>query len=158
MMYRFLILTVLLLTTVVYSQENPKPFFKQVTPNLVVKDVNATCEFYVGKLGFSTVLTIPDTGKFLFEMLKRDSVTVMFQDIESLKQGFPNDDIKPAAGSIILYIDITEFDELVDELKEKKVTIERYIPETFYGTREMVIRDNSGHFIVFAMDLERVEP
>lgn len=136
-----------------FSQVPEKSAFLGISPNLIVEDVKAAHDFYVEKLGFKSEMFMPDTGKMIFAMLKRDSVTVMFQSVESMKQGFPLYDIKPASGSVILYIKITDFDELVYELKENRVQIERYIPETFYGTREMVIRDNSGHFIVFAMDL-----
>ncbi len=149
------LIIILFLCGFAYPQNESKFAIKKMTPNLVVEDVNATVGFYKDKLGFTTLLTIPDTGKYVFAMLVSDSTTIMFQSVASMKEGFPEYDIKSSANSVILYIDVSDINAVLAKVKAAGVPVLRGIGETFYGTREFVIRDNCGHFVVFAMDIKQ---
>jgi len=135
------------------AQDSTRIAIKKLTPNLIVEDVNAVTDFYVNKLGFTAILTLPDTGKFDFSMVVSDSTTIMFQAVNSLKMGFPEYDVKSAANSVILYIDVADIEAVRKKCQENNIPIIREVPRTFYGTTEFVIKDNAGHFVVFAMDL-----
>ena len=50
--------------------------FTDVTPNLIVSDIDRSLAFYRDVLGFGLVTTVPDAAPFVFAWLKRDEVNV----------------------------------------------------------------------------------
>ena len=47
-----------------------------VTPNLIVSDIDRSTAFYRDVLGFSVVTTVPDAAPFVFAWMKRDDVRI----------------------------------------------------------------------------------
>src|SRR5437762_13301629 len=63
--------------------------FTDVTPNLVVSDIDRSLAFYRDVLGFSVVTTVPDTAPFVFAWLQRDDVSVFLNTLGSVKETLP---------------------------------------------------------------------
>ena len=58
---------------------------KKLTPNLIVKDVNATVKWYQDILGcFEVTLTDPDKGKLEWALMSCEDVDIMFQSKDSI--------------------------------------------------------------------------
>lgn len=120
-----------------------------VSPNIFVKDINKTIEFYK-QLGFSLVTSVPEQGDFVWVMMACGNVTFMFQTFESLGLELPaisrND-----GGSLLLYIQTKEIRKLYDQVKDK-ITIVKGLEKTFYGATEFSIQDLNGYILTFAED------
>ena len=122
---------------------------KQLTPNLMVEDVNGTIDFYTNILGFEVLATVPETGQFNWAMLKQGNVEIQLQVRASLSEEIPSFRDKPIGGALTLYIGMDGIQELYERLKDK-VTIVQDMHTTFYGTREFAIGDSNGFVLSFA--------
>jgi catechol 2,3-dioxygenase-like lactoylglutathione lyase family enzyme len=63
--------------------------FADITPNLVVSDINRSLAFYRDVLGFSLVTSVPDAAPFAFVWLQRDGVDVFLNTVGSLEADQP---------------------------------------------------------------------
>ena len=122
---------------------------KQLTPNLMVEDVNGTIDFYTRILGFEVLATVPETGQFNWAMLKQGNVEIQLQVRGSLSEEIPAFKDKPIGGALTLYIGVDGIQELYERLKNG-ITIVQDMHTTFYGTREFAIQDNNGFVLSFA--------
>jgi uncharacterized glyoxalase superfamily protein PhnB len=122
---------------------------KSVSPNLYVKDINATVDFYK-QLGFTVAATVPDEAPFIFVMMTCGEVTFMFQTIDSLGSELPSIS-RESGGSMMLYIQIAGIRIFYDKIKDN-VKVLKAIEKTFYGATEFCIEDNNGFVITFAED------
>lgn len=146
-----------LFITVVYSQgmqvakEKGLVNFKTLTPNLIVEEMDTTIGFYRDVLGFEVLMTAPEKAPFDWAMMKKGNVSIMFQTRQSLGDEMPALKEMRVGGSFTLYIDVDNLEGLYEAVK-KKATVEKTLYDTFYGTREFVIRDCNGYVMVFAED------
>ncbi len=120
-----------------------------ITPNIFVKDINQTITFY-RKLGFNVVMTVPETGNFVWVMMTCGNVSMMFQTFESLGDDLP-DISRKDGGSLLLYIKVKDIRTMFTRIKEQ-VTVVRGLEKTFYGATEFSIRDINGYILTFAGD------
>ncbi len=123
--------------------------FKQLTPNLMVEDVNTTIDFYKNILGFEVLATVPETGTFNWAMLKQGNVEIQLQTRASLSEEIPIFHDKPIGGALTLYIGVEGIQELHERIKQR-VRVVQNMHTTFYGTREFAIQDSNGFAISFA--------
>ena len=123
--------------------------FKQLTPNLMVEDVNQTIDYYQSVLGFELITTVPDSGQFDWAMMKRDEVTLMFQARTSLGGEIPVLQEHAIGGSLTFYIDVTEVKAWYETLKDKANLVQPF-HTTFYGRDEFAISDGNGYILAFA--------
>jgi uncharacterized glyoxalase superfamily protein PhnB len=122
---------------------------KSIAPNIFVKDINKTIDFYE-QLGFSLTTTVPEEGDFIFAMMTCGSVIFMFQTFESLGNELPNVS-RQNGGSLLLYIQTDEVRNFFDQIKDK-VKVIKGLEKTFYGATEFSIEDNNGYLLTFAED------
>jgi len=122
---------------------------ESLSPNLFVKDINKTIEFYK-TLGFNLVMTVPETGDFVWAMMTCGSVSFMFQTFASLGDILP-DVSRKDGGSLLLYIKLKNIRTFFDSVKDK-VTVIQGLEKTFYGATEFSTRDNNGFLLTFAED------
>ncbi len=122
---------------------------KSISPNIFVKDINKTIDFYK-QLGFSLTTTVPEEGDFIFAMMTCGNVTFMFQTFDSLGSELPAIS-RQDGGSLLLYIQTKEIRKFYDQIKDK-VTIVKGLEKTFYGAIEFAIRDINNYILTFAED------
>jgi uncharacterized glyoxalase superfamily protein PhnB len=121
---------------------------KKLAPVLFVEKIEPVLPFWTEKLGFTKTVEAPEDDRLAFVILKNGDIEVMYQTYASVEKDFPA--ILPDArkGPTFLYIEVDNLDALKPALKSANV----YMPErtTFYGSREIGVRDAAGHFITFA--------
>jgi len=122
---------------------------KSISPNIFVKDINKTIDFYK-QLGFSLTTTVPEEGDFIFAMMTCGNVTFMFQTFDSLGSELPAIS-RQDGGSLLLYIQTKGIRKFYDQIKDK-VTIVKGLEKTFYGAIEFAIRDINNYMLTFAED------
>jgi uncharacterized glyoxalase superfamily protein PhnB len=122
---------------------------RKLTPNLLVENVNETVRWYKEVLGFETVMTAPDVGKFVWALARRGGVEIMFQLRASLVEEYPQLSDEGPGGALTLYIDSDDVKRLYQEVAPKCPPI-RALNHTFYGKDEFAIIDCNGFILVFA--------
>ena len=112
---------------------------RNVMPMIRVPDTRATMEWYQS-IGFSVVDTNEYEGHIDWVMLTFGSGGVMFTDGGQL-----TDDPRR---EVDLYVHTDDIDALHQRLKDR-VEIRKEPHDTFYGMRELIIRDPNGFWITF---------
>jgi uncharacterized glyoxalase superfamily protein PhnB len=121
---------------------------KRVTPVLFVPEVEPCARFWTEKLGFAKAVEVPDGAKLAFVSLQKDGAEVMYQSYASLEKELPAMASQVRKGPTFLYVEVDNLDQVKAALKGAEVTM----PErtTFYGAREIGVKDPAGHHITFA--------
>ena len=120
----------------------------KITPILLVDEIEPSLKFWVDKLGFEKTVEVPEGDKLGFVMLQKDGTEVMLQSRESVKK-----DVGGAAGALLelgasLYIEVDDF----GDARKRVQGVEVLVPErvTFYGMREIFVREPGRHVVGFA--------
>lgn len=121
-----------------------------LTPNLMVNDVEQTIEYYTDILGFTVLMTVPETGKLDWAMVKRNDVVIMFQTKKSLSSELPRLAGEKPGGGLTFYIKVDRITELHEELFNNEVEIISDLESTFYDTIEFSIVDVNGYILTFS--------
>lgn len=132
----------------------------KMIPNLMVKDVKETVEFYKNNLGFKLKMAVPETQdgilteipkdtNIVYALVKNGNIELQFQEEDNLKK-----DITVFAESIIgasvsFYMEVENLDSFYNEIKGK-VEIVKELSTTWYGKNEFYIYDNNGYVLGFA--------
>ena len=127
--------------------------WQQLTPNLMVEDVEASLAWYVEVLGFTSDGTVPgDDGVLNFAMLHRDSVHLMLQRRASLETDVPALKGMPIGASQTFFIRVDDVNGLYEPIASR---VETVVPlhDTWYGQREVYFRDLNGYILCFAQQI-----
>jgi uncharacterized glyoxalase superfamily protein PhnB len=127
---------------------------QSLTPNLMVNDVEETIEYYTDVLGFTLLMTVPETGKLDWAMVKRNDVVIMFQSSKSLKEGVPRLAGEKPGGGLTFYIKVDRVSEIHEELFNNEAEIISDLESTFYDTIEFSVADLNGYILTFSEDQE----
>ena len=122
--------------------------FADVTPNLVVSNIDRSLAFYRDVLGFSVVTTVPEQPPLAFAWMQRDTVNVFLNSEASAG-------MTTGPGTNILFITLepgdiaTGIDALFAAVKGR-APVEMPVTDQFYGMREFTITDPDGYVVTFA--------
>jgi len=121
---------------------------KKLTPILFVEKIEPVLPFWMQHLGFIKTVEVPDGDRLGFVILQQGGVEVMYQSYASVDKDMPAIAADVRKGPTFLYIEVENLDALKPALQFADV----YMPErnTFYGAREIGVRDPAGHFLTFA--------
>lgn len=111
---------------------------KRVTPIHIVEQIEPALPLWEGALGYQRVAEVPHDGKLGFVLLVNGDSQVMFQSRASAQADVP----AMAHVSAALYVDV----ESLEEAKAAAKGLDVVLPErtTFYGARELWVRDPAG--------------
>ena len=121
---------------------------KKLTPVLFVEKIEPVLPFWMQHLGFIKTVEVPDGDRLGFVILQQGGAEVMYQSYASVDKDMPAISADIRKGPTFLYIEVENLDALKPTLQSADV----YTPErnTFYGAREIGVRDPAGHFLTFA--------
>jgi len=121
---------------------------KKLTPILFVEKIEPVLPFWTEHLGFVKTVEVPEGDRLAFVILQQGNVEVMYQTYASVEKDFPAILPDVRKGPTFLYIEV----ENLNALKPALASADVYMPErtTFYGSREIGIKDPAGHFLTFA--------
>jgi len=125
--------------------------YKDLMPNLMVKDVGKTVDFYKNVLGFNVLDTVPEKEPFVFAIVNAEKVLISFQEEKSIKEEYPQLEKHPQGGCFTLYIHVSDVNGLYEKVKGK-ATIAKEMHKTFYGSTDFAIEDCNGYVLTFAQD------
>lgn len=148
----FLVLISLFAISIFSNAEEKRPMpstVKRVTPVLFVEEVEPCLKFWE-RLGFQRAMEVPDGAGLAFAAVQKDGTEIMYQSFASaMKDASASAASKERLNShAFLFIEVTDLAPLMSALKGTKLEVEPH--DTFYGSKEIVVRDPAGHFITFA--------
>ena len=127
---------------------------KTLTPILIVDSIEAQLPFYEGSLGFVRVMEVAHAGAIGFIGLVREERMVMLQTRLSLAADLPEcAQLLQVTGGALLYAEVESLEQAVAAVGAASVMAPKR--ETFYGMREVWVRDPFGNVIGFG---ERIVP
>jgi uncharacterized glyoxalase superfamily protein PhnB len=121
---------------------------KRITPVLFVPEVEPCVKFWVERMGFQKTVEVPDGDKLAFAMLQKGSVELMYQSYASADKDVTAISQVVRKGPTFLYVEVDRLDDAIAATKGSEVVMP--VRETFYGSREIGIKDPAGHFVTFA--------
>jgi uncharacterized glyoxalase superfamily protein PhnB len=120
----------------------------KLTPVLFAQEIEPCLKFWEERLGFEKTIDVPEGNKLAFAILQKGSVELMYQTYASAEKDVPTISAQIRKGPSCLYVEVENLDEIVTAMKGAEVVIP--IRTTFYGAKEIGIRDPAGHIITFA--------
>jgi uncharacterized glyoxalase superfamily protein PhnB len=121
---------------------------KKITPVLLVDEVEPCVRFWKERLSFEVVIEVPEGEKIGFVSLQKAGVELMYQSYASLEKDSSFSARGYAKGPTFLYIEVDSLDVVISAMTGAEVVM----PErkTFYGAREIGVKDPGGHVLTFA--------
>jgi uncharacterized glyoxalase superfamily protein PhnB len=119
----------------------------KITPVLIVDKIEPVLPFWVDRLGFEKTVEVPNGDGLAFVVFQHGTAELMFQTQASAERDVPQiaGQLKPRPGT---FIEVDDFDDLLKRVEGLEVVM----PErtTFYGMREIMVREPGGNIICFA--------
>ena len=119
----------------------------KITPVLFCEKIEPILPFWMERLDFEKIVEVPEDGVIGFVIFQKGGVEIMFQTRASVAKDVPQlvDQAVPRAGT---FIEVDDFDDVLKRMDGADVIM----PErkTFYGMREILVREPGGNIICFA--------
>jgi uncharacterized glyoxalase superfamily protein PhnB len=120
----------------------------KITAVLVVEQIEKSLPFWIDRMGFTKITEVPDEGRLGFVILVRDGAELMMQTVASVRKDAPQFAPKVHSNSVGLFIEVEDFADILKRLEGYEIALPERV--TFYGMREIGVREPSGHTVVFA--------
>jgi len=121
--------------------------FQKLTPNLVVRDVAGSMEFYRKALGFEVGMKVPEQPPYVFGSVTSGRVEIFFNDQKAVAEDYPALGAKPIGGSLTLFIEVEGIEQLLGAVEKSGAKITMPLKEQFYGMKEFAFEDPEGWVI-----------
>jgi lactoylglutathione lyase len=123
---------------------------KKLTPNLVVRNVEASLNFYREVLGFEPGITVPEQPPYVFGSVTSGAVEIFFNDQKFVAEEYPALAAKAIGGSLTLFIEVEGIEDLFKKVQQHGAKITMPMKDQFYGMREFAFEDPEGWVITLA--------
>jgi uncharacterized glyoxalase superfamily protein PhnB len=121
---------------------------KKITPVLFVEEIEPCMKFWVERLGFQKTVEVPEGGKLGFVILQKDNVELMYQTYQSADKDVPALGREVRKCPTFLYAEVENLDSIRAAIEGAEIVVP--LRTTFYGGREIGVKDPAGHIVVFA--------
>ena len=121
---------------------------KKVTAVLLVEEIEPCLNFWVDRLGYTKTAEVPDGNKLAFVMLEKGATEVMYQTFASVEKDNAQLAKDMRKGPTFLYVEVDDLDAVIAALRGVPVVMP--VRTTFYGAKEIGVKDPAGHFVTFA--------
>jgi lactoylglutathione lyase len=125
---------------------------RKLTPNLVVRNVEASLSFYSEILGLEKAISVPEQSPYIFASVSNGTVEVFFNDQKTVAAEYP----KLAAtigGSLTLYMEVDSLHSVFDRVQKAGAKVSMPITDQFYGMKEFAFEDSDGYTITIAQKI-----
>ena len=118
----------------------------KITPILFVEAIEPCLAFWVDRLGMEKIVEMPEGAKIGFVILQTGAAELMLQTHASAAKDAP--ELAGKGGSSIVYIEVEDFGALLEQVKGLEVMLP--VRDTFYGMREIAVREPGGNVVCFS--------
>lgn len=125
----------------------------KLTPVLVVDEIEKSLPFWVDRIGFTKTAGMPEGDKLGFVILENAGTELMLQSIESVRKDEAQFVPKSDSGTVNFFIEVDDLDDIVKRLEGYPIAMPQR--ETFYGMREIGVRDPAGNVVIFATPIAK---
>jgi len=120
----------------------------KITSILFVDEIEPCLKFWVDAFGFTKTVEVPDGDRLGFVILNYGSAEVMLQTYRTAHSEV-GDAANYAQGSkSSLFVEIEDFEDVLKRAKGFEVVLP--VRTTFYGMKEILLREPGGHYVCFA--------
>jgi len=130
------------------EEKNKTMNVKRITPVMFAEDVEPCVKFWVERMGFQKTAEVPDGNKLAFAMLQKGNIELMYQSYASADKEGGSIPQLARKGPTFLYVEVDDLKEAISATQGAPVVVP--VHDTFYGAKEMSIKDPAGHFVTFA--------
>ncbi len=121
---------------------------KRITPILFVEEIEPCVKFWVDRFGFQKTAEVPDGNKLAFAMLQKGNIELMYQSYASADKDVTTIAQQVRKGPSFLYVEVDNLDATIAAIQGTEVVMP--VRDTFYGSKEIGIKDPAGHYVTFA--------
>ena len=125
---------------------------KKLTPNLVVRNVEASLKFYREILGLEKAISVPDESPYVFASVSNGAVEIFFNDQKTVAAEYPTL-ASTIGGSLTLYMEVDSLQAALDRVQKAGAKISMPVTDQFYGMREFDFEDSDGYTITIAQKI-----
>src|SRR5580692_7171818 len=120
----------------------------KITPVLLAEQIEYCLKFWVERLGFEKTIEVPEGNKLAFAILQKGGIELMYQTYASAEKDVSGVRPEVRKGPSFLYVEVGNLDEIIAAVKGTEIVMP--VRTTFYGAKEIGIKDPAGHVITFA--------
>jgi uncharacterized glyoxalase superfamily protein PhnB len=124
----------------------------KITSMIYVPAIEPSLKFWVDQLGFTKTVEVPEGDKLGFVILMHGDAELMIQSIAGVEKD-NSEMAKFARPAACLYIEVTDFDDLLKRLGSAPVVIP--IRTTFYGMKEIGVSEPGSNIVLFAAPVKQ---
>lgn len=119
------------------------------TPILHVKSTEPSLKFWIERFGFHKTIEVPEGDHLGFAAIENDKVEIMYQTYSGM-QADPANPLAKAVeqGPSFLFMEVPDIKAAEQALKGADIV--QPIHDTFYGSKEIVVKEPGGHFVIFS--------
>jgi uncharacterized glyoxalase superfamily protein PhnB len=121
---------------------------KRITPVLFAEEIEQCVSFWVERMGFQKTAEVPDGNKLAFAVLQKGNVELMYQTYASAEKDVPAISQLIRKGPTFLYVEVDSLDDTIAAIKGAELVVP--VRTTFYGAKEIGVKDPAGHLVTFA--------
>jgi uncharacterized glyoxalase superfamily protein PhnB len=144
--------SLMLLSSVAFAQSKSGEMkavnVKRITPVLYAKEIEPCLDFWIQRLGFQKTVEVPDGNRLAFAIVQKGDVELMYQSVASAEKDAPAIAKDISGQRTFLYVEVARLDDVIAAIKGVNIVLP--VRTTFYGAKEVGIKDPAGHMIVFA--------
>ena len=119
---------------------------KKLTPVLVVDAIEPCLSFWVDRLGFQKTAEVPHEGRLGFVILTHGAAELMLQTVASVQGDMPA--IAKDKFHSALFLEVEDLASIQRAVRGLALVFDER--KTFYGSREICVRDPAGNIVTFA--------
>jgi catechol 2,3-dioxygenase-like lactoylglutathione lyase family enzyme len=118
----------------------------KITAVLIVENIEKSLPFWVESMGFEKTVEVPEGDRLGFVILVRDGAELMLQTTASVEKDQPQ--FEGLVTNTALFIEVEDFADILKRLEGYPISIPERL--TFYGMREIGVRDPDNNIVTFA--------
>ncbi|MDR2154791.1 MAG: VOC family protein [Burkholderiaceae bacterium] len=134
--------------------------------NMMVDDIHATIAFYRDVFGFEHIMSVPRGVKatffeydparpLIYAAIRCGGIELMMQQRQSLIEEVPAfAPGAPTGGTLTFYFQTDDVEALAAKVRGVCEVV-RDLHDTFYGMREIYVRDLNGYVLCFSQPVQR---
>lgn len=121
---------------------------KKITPVLYADELEPCVEFWSQRFGFQKTVEVPDGHRLGFVILQKDNLELMYQSFASARKDAPTISKDIEGGRTFLYVEVEKLEPFITATRDMNILLP--VRDTFYGAKEIGVKDPAGHVVVFA--------